>query len=123
MPQIAAVATEVPPHAMRQEDAKRFVRAVFGGGEELDRLLPVFDNALIEKRHSVEPMEWFEQPHTFEEVNQSYIEHTLDLSKRAITKLAGNLSMDTDEFDVVIFVSTTGLSTPSIDARLFNEIK
>ncbi|HET6510821.1 MAG TPA: 3-oxoacyl-[acyl-carrier-protein] synthase III C-terminal domain-containing protein [Candidatus Kapabacteria bacterium] len=120
MPRIAGVATALPQYKLAQEDAKAFARKVFGDRPAIDKLLSVFDNSLIDERSFVVDHDWFEQPHDFTEVNDLYIEKALELSKEAICKLSDQLGFALDSIDAIIFISTTGLSTPSIDARLFN---
>jgi alkylresorcinol/alkylpyrone synthase len=120
MPKIAGVATALPKYKLSQADAKAFARRVFGDRPAIDKLISVFDNSLIDERSFVVDHDWFEKPHTFTEVNDLYIEEALDLSKEAICKLSDQLELALDTIDAIIFISTTGLSTPSIDARLFN---
>jgi len=122
MPKIAGVFTAVPEHTLYQTDVKQFARYVFNSQENIDTLLTVFDNAQIEKRHFVVDLDWFAEPHNFTEVNDLYIEEALTLSERVVCGLADQVGISTKEFDAIIFISTTGLSTPSIDARLFNRI-
>jgi len=120
MPRIENVATALPPYCFPQSDAKAFVRALFSDYPDVDRLMPVFDNAFIEKRHFISDYDWYATSHTFTELNDRYISSTLDLSCQVIKKLLDLSQRDVTEIDAIIFISTTGISTPSIDARLFN---
>jgi alkylresorcinol/alkylpyrone synthase len=120
MPYLAGVSTATPPNILEQQDAKYLARQLFGS--QADHLLPAFDNALIDRRHFATQMEWFSQPHTFTETNDHYIETSLLLAEEAINSLAEQCAIGIEVFDAIFFVSTTGLSTPSIDARLFNRI-
>jgi alkylresorcinol/alkylpyrone synthase len=120
MPYIAGVTTASPKHILEQRDAKLFAEQLFGG--EIQHLLPVFDNAMIDRRHFVTEIDWFLHPHNFTETNDRYIESALDLAEEVVNKLSEQCRIGTEEFDAIFFVSTTGLSTPSIDARLFNRI-
>ena len=122
MPRIAGVTTAYPANVLKQSDAKMFVQQLFGAGGEIERLLPVFDNALIEERHFVISPDWFAREHDFTETNDLYINAALDLAERVTQSLADQCGITTQDFDAIFFVSTTGLSTPSIDARLFNQI-
>lgn len=85
--------------------------------------MPVFENAGVENRFFSEPLEWYGEEHDFTEVNDRYIQVALELSERAVSKVAHECSIKTSDFDVIFFISTTGLSTPSVDARLANLIK
>lgn len=86
-------------------------------------MMPVFDNAMIDQRYMSVDLDWFRTPHDFTEVNDHYIEQALALSEEVVCGVADNYGIGTEEFDAIIFISTTGVSTPSIDARLFNRIK
>jgi alkylresorcinol/alkylpyrone synthase len=120
MPYIAGITTANPSNILEQKDAKYFAKQLFG--PQAEHLMPVFDNALIDRRHFAMETEWFFHPHTFTETNDRYIETALALAEEVVLKLADQCGINTEDFDAIFFVSTTGLSTPSIDARLFNRI-
>jgi alkylresorcinol/alkylpyrone synthase len=120
MPRIENVATALPSNVFLQSEAKQFVRSLFSGYPDVDRLMPVFDNALIDQRHFVGDYDWYEQDHSFTELNDKYLTEALDLSCNVITGLLTKADRTIGEIDAIIFVSTTGISTPSIDARLYN---
>ena len=60
----------------QQEIAERAQR-IFPQYARLDAL---YTNTGIERRYSVEPKEWYLQPHTWEERTHSFQRHGLDLS-------------------------------------------
>ncbi len=122
MPRIVAVTTATPPNLISQEKVKDFAQTHFGKNKLFQRLLPVFDNAMVEERHIAVDFAWLSKRHSFTESNQRYVEVALNLSEQVTVDLAHRCAMPLDEFDVVFFISTTGLSTPSIDALLFNRI-
>ena len=118
---IRAVATAVPPFCYGQDEARRFSRILFGDVfPDIDRLMTVFDNAAIESRHFSSSVEWFYEEHSFEEKNRLYLESALKLGEEAIRKCLEASDLGPESVDHFIFVSSTGLSTPSIDARLIN---
>lgn len=121
MSKIAAVATAVPPHVVSQKMARQFAAGYFGDHRrDVDRLLPVFDHSGIEKRHICMPPDWFLSPRTFPEKNDLYIEWSTRLGAQVIRDCAGQAGIDPQKLTHIIYVSTTGLATPSIDARLCN---
>ena len=120
MPRIAGVTTAVPHNSLKQPEVKQFAQNIFG--KDIDRLLPVFDNALIDSRNFATDLDWFGHPHTFTESNDIFIECALALTEEVVKSLATRCLISTEDFDVIFFITTTGLSTPSIDARLFNRI-
>ncbi len=88
----------------------------------MDRLLPVFDNGQIEARHFCRPLEWFGQEWTFPERNALYVEHALELSEKAARRCLDRAGVEPEEVGALFFVSTTGISTPSLDAKLLFEL-
>jgi alkylresorcinol/alkylpyrone synthase len=83
-----------------------------------DRLSGVFDNALIEQRQTVAPIEWYREPHGWAERTALYVEATEAMFIEAATRAMASAGLVPDQIDGVVFVSTTGISTPSIDARV-----
>jgi len=86
--------------------------------KDVERLLPVFDNVEIDGRNFCVPPEWFYEDHTFPEKNALYVEHALELSEKAAHRALDKADADPSEVGAIFFVSTTGLSTPSIDSQL-----
>jgi len=124
MSQISAVATAVPGHRVSQEVAQQFCRTLFQETyPDIDRLLPIFGNAMVEERYFSVPPEWFESDHSFPEKNQLYIDAALELGPAAIRDCLERANLGPGDIDHLFFVSTTGLATPSIDARLINLLK
>jgi alkylresorcinol/alkylpyrone synthase len=118
-PKILSVATALPPHRVGQDEAKRFARGMFAEAHrDFERLMPIFDNVHVENRHFCVPLEWFEKDHSFPEKNALYVEHALDLSEKAARRALDRIGADPKEVGAIFFVSTTGLSTPSLDAKL-----
>src|SRR5919202_816398 len=117
-PHILSAATAIPPHRIEQGDTKEFARRLFAGKfRDLDRLLPIFDNGQIETRHSCQPIEWFGQECPFPERNALYVEHALELSEKAARRCLDRTGAKPEEVGALFFVSTTGISTPSLDTK------
>ncbi|MCA1730541.1 MAG: stilbene synthase [Actinobacteria bacterium] len=118
-PRVISVATAVPPHRVSQETARDFARLMFSETyRDVERLLPVFDNSGIENRHFCVPPEWFGDDHSFPEKNALYVEHALDLSEKAAARVLDKAGARSGDVGAIFFVSTTGISTPSLDSKL-----
>jgi alkylresorcinol/alkylpyrone synthase len=118
-PRVLSVATAVPPHRISQETARDFARLMFSETfRDVERLLPVFDNSGIENRHFCVPAEWFGDNHGFPEKNALYVEHALNLSDKAAARALDKAGARAEDVGAIFFVSTTGISTPSLDAKL-----
>lgn len=121
VPVIAAIGTSVPPHSIAQAECREFARRLFGPAfKDIDRLLAVFESAQIEQRHFATPIEWFERSHSFAEKNHLYLEYGVELAANAIRNCLHQAGLTPQEVDHLVFVSSTGLATPSLDAHLFN---
>ena len=65
METIAATATAVPPHIMTREATKQAMQAVFKlEPRRMAAVLSIFDNARVEQRYSVFPIEHLVRPRT-----------------------------------------------------------
>lgn len=121
MPRLSAVATAVPPNRIDQNQAKAFAAQLFGTRlTDISRLLPIFDNAGIKTRYFSKPVDWFGEGHSLEEKNHVYIESATALGAQAARELLETTGTESDQIDYIIYVNSTGLATPSIDARLIN---
>ena len=83
-----------------------------------DRLSGVFDNALIEQRRTVAPIDWYREQHGWAERTALYVRATEAMFVEAASKAMASAGLRPEQIDGVVFVSTTGISTPSIDARV-----
>lgn len=124
MARIISTAIAPPSYRVSQDQAKEFARHHFSSRlENINALLPIFEHAEIESRHFCVPPEWFLTSKDFRKKNEIYIEWATKLAEEASRKCLENVDITSDEIDYIIFVSTTGLATPSIDARLINIMK
>ena len=123
-PRLVSVGTALPASVVRQEDAKRLVAGIFKGAlpAEDQRLLAVFDNSGIERRHVCMPLDWYADEHDFGTRNDLYVEHALALASTAARRALEPLGLSPADVDHLVLVSSTGLATPSLDARLFNAL-
>jgi alkylresorcinol/alkylpyrone synthase len=122
MPYISSIATSTPKHVLKQSAVVEMARKLFGATPEFDSMLSVFENARVNSRSLCVDAEWLMKPHPFTESNDIYIETALSLSETVALEAAERAGCKTQDFDAIFFVSTTGLATPSVDARLFNRI-
>ena len=121
VPQLIGVATACPPYAVDQTAAAEFARARFGKAmPHIDRLMPLFANTGIKSRRLCQPPEWYETDHGLDEKNTVYIEAATTLCARAGRELLSRHGLSPHDIDRVYYINTTGLATPSIDARLIN---
>lgn len=85
-------------------------------------ILDVFRNARIDGRHLAMPVEWYLEPHGFAERNEAYTRVGLQLVEQASRAALAASKLEEGDIDAVVLVSTTGIATPSLEARLSNRI-
>ena len=116
---LLSLATAVPPLVVEQAEAKARAREAFGGKKALfDRLAGVFDNAGIARRHIVAPQAWYMSGHGWHDRNQVYLEAAEQLFIDAATAAIEKAGLTPSDIDGVVTVSTTGIATPSLEARV-----
>ena len=120
---LLSLATAVPPYVIEQSEAKARAREAFGGKKALfDRLSGVFDNAGIARRHIVAPQDWYMTSHGWHDRNAVYLEASEQLFIDAATAAIEKAGLTPQEIDGVVTVSTTGIATPSLEARAFTKV-
>lgn len=123
MSRIIAAASAFPPHTITQSTVKATVARVFAGRmAELDRLLAVFDHARIASRQFMMPLAWYLEAHGQEERTRIYQQHGLELLIAAARQCLARADCSPGQVDHIIFVSSTGLATPTLDAHLINRL-
>lgn len=123
MAHLLALATATPPHRLAQADAKSFAREVFGDRRvDIERYLPVFDNAGIDSRALAMPIDWYLTAHGWRDRNLVYRRCAIDLLEEATEKVLDQAGLTADQVDAVIVISSTGVATPSLDAVLMDRL-
>jgi alkylresorcinol/alkylpyrone synthase len=122
-PVLLSLATAVPPIVLSQTDVVARATSLFDGRRsDIDRLLPVFENAGIATRYSCVPLDWYERSHSWSERNALYIDNALALLEQATMDCLKGTGCRPTDIDAIIVVSTTGIATPSLDAHLIGRL-
>ncbi|WP_300975141.1 type III polyketide synthase [Sphingomonas sp. LHG3406-1] len=108
---------------MSQSEAKAKARELFAGRKALfDRLGGVFDNAGIDQRAIVAPVDWYAGDHGWEARNSLYLDASERLFEEAALAAIARAGLEPGDVDGVVTVSTTGIATPSLEARVGGRI-
>lgn len=127
MAYISSIGLGIPKYLLTQNRVKSFVQETFTlPQEEIKKLLPVFDNSQIKERQFVVDEDWFLKNRSFEERNNLYQKYALSYSLEAIDQCLTNKDflereIPYEAIDMILYISSTGISTPSIDAYMMNE--
>jgi len=121
MPRIIAAGHALPPHVVSQQEIRKTAERLFTGKiSNLKNLLALFDRCRIEERQFMRPLEWYLTASTASERNRIYQEEGMELLDRAARNCLNAARVSPDRVDHLIFVSSTGHATPTLDTRLIN---
>ncbi len=124
MPSLAAVSTIDFPFRVDQQAVKQYVKELFAPSfPHVERIMDAFDNTEIKKRNICNSPGYYSDIHSFRDQNEEYIRVSLTYSVKAIEACIASAQIKKEDITDIIFISTTGLSTPSLDALIINEMK
>jgi alkylresorcinol/alkylpyrone synthase len=115
---LLSLVTASPPHELRQNEVVAAARTLFQDRyPQFERMAPVFQTAGIRTRQSVTPIEWFFQPRGWSERNDAYLAGATALYQDAARRALDEAGLKASEIDILVTVSSTGIATPSLEAR------
>lgn len=89
-----------------------------------DRLESLHRNVLVGGRHLALPLaEYEERVTSWGAANDAWIEVAQEIGAAAVREAMARAGLSLAEIGCLIFVSVTGVATPSIDARLMNRLE
>ena len=116
---LISLATAVPPHILWQRDVAAAAQRMFGDRyDAFGRLAKVFETAGIVKRHGVRPIEWYVEPRGWPERTAAYLDGAEALFVAAGGEALDKAGLTAGDVDCVVTVSSTGIATPSLEARV-----
>lgn len=120
---IAAVGRALPPHYYDQDtllDAlRRRWESRFFNPERLQRL---HQNVLVGGRHLALPIEEYDGLTTWGKANDAWIRVAQQVGEQAVLDALVRAGLSSADLGAFLFVTVTGVATPSIDARLVNRL-
>lgn len=108
----------VPPHQLPQDFVLRRVQDLMGHHfPDFERRAGMFANAGIDRRYAVQPLDWYERSHDIETRSAAYLEGAEKLFMDAARAALDQAGVDPEEVGTVVTVSSTGIATPTLEAR------
>lgn len=112
------LATALPPHRLPQDLVQTRAQAILGPKyPQFERLLKTFTTAGIDQRWSVAPIDWFETPHGWADRNELFLRGAVALFEAAARRALDAARWTAAEVDIVVSVTSTGIATPTLEAR------
>ncbi|PZM07861.1 type III polyketide synthase [Rhizobium tubonense] len=115
---LVSIGTAVPPVVIDQRDAAKASHQAFGSRfGDFGRLAKVFESSGIRRRYGVRPIDWYLETSGWPDRNAAYIQGACDLFVDAATEALSAAGLGGWDVDTIVTVSSTGIATPSLDAR------
>jgi alkylresorcinol/alkylpyrone synthase len=115
---LLSVATAVPPHCIEQRDAAAAAHRGFAARfADFERLARVFESSGIRRRYAVRPLDWYFEKLGWPERSAAYLDGAVELFVDAASRALHAAGIGADAVDTVVTVSSTGIATPSLEAR------
>ncbi len=116
---LVSLATAVPPYVLRQSDVAAAANKSFAGRyDDFERVARVFKSSGIRQRHAVRPIDWYLTPVGWPERTSAYLDGACQLFVEAAKRALDAAELDASEVDTIVTISSTGIATPSLEARV-----
>lgn len=120
---LLSLATALPPYVVGQEEAAAMAQLLFTDlFERSPSMASVFANTGIRERHVARPVAWYLEPRGWPERTAVYMEEGSRLFVEAANKALDAAGCVANDVDVVVFISSTGIATPSLDAVVHRQM-
>jgi alkylresorcinol/alkylpyrone synthase len=116
---LVSLATSVPPYTFLQKDVQAAAWDILGSRfPDFERFASIFTNTGIIRRYGVKPFDWYLTPRGWPERTQAFLEGAEALYVDVAEKALAGAGLRAADVDTVVTVCSTGIATPSLDARV-----
>jgi alkylresorcinol/alkylpyrone synthase len=116
---LVSLATSVPQHTFLQKDVLAAAWEILGSRfPDFARFASIFANTGIVKRHGVKPFDWYLTPRGWPERTEAFLQGAEALFIDVAGKALANAGLRAADVDTVVTACSTGIATPSLDARV-----
>ena len=116
---LVSLATSIPPHQFHQTQILQAAREILADRyPQFETLSSLFANTGIRHRYGVKPMEWYLEPRGWPERTEAFLEGAERLFVDVARKALSRADLSADEIDTVVTVCSTGIATPTLEARV-----
>jgi alkylresorcinol/alkylpyrone synthase len=120
---LVSMATSVPPHQFHQKQILEAAHAILAHRyPQFETLSSLFANTGIHRRYGVKPIEWYLEPRGWPERMSAFLEGAETLFLDVARKAVRNADLAASDIDTVVTVCSTGIATPSLEARVAGRI-
>ncbi|WP_394154149.1 type III polyketide synthase [Loktanella salsilacus] len=120
---LKGIGTALPPHEMSQSDVLEQARALLAPKYSFfEKLVPAFENAGVDRRYSVMPLDWFAADHGWADRGAAYMTGAKAMFIAAASDALRAAGITADQVDTIVTVSSTGIATPTLEAQAHAEL-
>jgi len=120
MASLNGLSSAFPENKVCQEEIKDLGRKLFSSKINFKKMEKVYDNSGVNTRYLSEQLNWYFNEHNWSERNFLFKKNALSLLKKSIKKTIEKANIKPEKIGGIIFINSTGISTPTIDAEIFN---
>lgn len=120
MPNLCRPAVSVPEYVVTLDETLELVEREHGGKPQVPLAMRLIENAGVQKRHIVQPLDEALRHPGFEERNRLYEAESKQRCPPVIEEALRNAAVSERDIDAMIYVSCTGFLMPSLTAWLIN---
>ena len=117
---INGLSSAFPKNKVFQGEIKEFGKKLFSSKVEFKKIEKVYDNSGVKTRYLTKDLNWYVNEHNWNERNSLFKENAINLLGISINKTLEKSNLTPEQVGGIIFINSTGVATPTIDAELFN---
>src|SRR6266700_2366658 len=120
---LVSLATSIPPHQFHQKQILQAAHDLLADRyPQFETLASLFSNTGIRHRYGVKPIEWYLERRGWPERTQAFLEGAEPLFVDVARKAIARADLSSDDIDTVVTVCSTGIATPTLEARVASEM-
>jgi alkylresorcinol/alkylpyrone synthase len=122
-PTVVSAGRALPPNFVDQETLIAALSAYWGQKHfNVERLADIHRATRVGGRHLALPLAEYPALHTFRECNDAFVRVGAEVGEAAVRAALSAAGLAPADVDHLYFVTVTGISTPSLDAKLVNRL-
>ena len=120
MASIKGLSSVFPKYKVFQEDVKALGRKIFASKTNFKKMEKVYDNSGVKVRYLTNDLNWYMNEHNWSERNFLFKKNAILLLKKSISQTFEKSNTRPEDIGGIVLINSTGISTPTIDAEIFN---